>query len=119
LLVEPRMPRANQSLFFSRALAIGDKPSFRVTERSVDALRPDDLDGRALIVLDEVAPPGGALGERLRAALNAGTGVMIVPGDTRAESWPADWRAVAPATIGDVVDRSRESGASLSAIDFG
>jgi hypothetical protein len=118
LLVEPTSPRANQSLFLSRALAIGDRPSFRVDEKRVDALTPRDFEGRALVVLDEVAPPSGAVGARLRALLDGGGGIIVVPGESRVEAWPAEWRSVLPATIGATVDRTSDAGGTLSSVDY-
>lgn len=118
LLVEPTTPREDQSLFLSRAFAIGDRPSFRVTEKRVNELTPRDFDGRALIVLDEVAPPSGDVGRRLRASLDGGTGLVIVPGELTTETWPADWRAALPAAVGKVVDRTGDAGATLSSIDY-
>ncbi len=119
LIVEPSSPRENQSLFLSRALAIGDRPSFRIDEKRVDALTPRDFDGRALVVLDEVAPPTGAVGARLRALIDGGGGVIVVPGGSRTETWPAEWRSLLPATVGQVIDRTADAGGSLSSVDYG
>lgn len=118
LLVEPTSARNNQSLYFSRALAIGGKPSFRVDVKRVDALTPNDLDRRALVVLDEVAPPAGPVGARMRGLVEAGGGILIVPGDQRPERWTAEWRALLPATLADVVDRSGDAGGTLSSVDY-
>lgn len=118
LLVEPSSPRENQSLFLSRALAIGDRPSFRVTEKRINEITPRDFDGRALIILDEVAPPAGEAGKRLRASLDGGTGVVVVPGANAGATWTADWRSILPATIGKVVDRTADAGGTLSSIDY-
>jgi hypothetical protein len=120
LLVEPRasVARPNQSLFLARALAIGDRPAFHVDERRVDELTPRDLDRRALVVLDEVAPPAGAIATSLRALLDGGGGVVIVPGSAAVESWPAEWRSILPAAIGSVVDRTADAGGTLSALDY-
>jgi hypothetical protein len=118
LLVEPATPREDQSLFLSRALAIGDRPSFRVTEKRANELTPRDFDGRALVVLDEVPPPAGDVGRRLRAALDGGTGVVIAPGSLPTGTWPADWRGLLPATIGQIVDRTADAGGTLSSIDY-
>ena len=119
LIIEPSNPRENQSLFLSRALAIGDRPSFRVDVKRIDALTPRDFDGRALVVLDEVAPPIGPVGERLRALVDGGGGIVVVPGGSRTETWPAEWRALLPATIGQVVDRTGDAGGTLSSVDYG
>jgi len=120
LVVEPRgaTRRENQSLFMSRALSIGDRPAFRVTETTIDALTPRDLDGRALIVLDEVAPPAGAVGARLRAVLDAGAGVLAIPGTAGTDAWQADWRNILPAKVGQVVDRTADAGGTLSSVDY-
>jgi hypothetical protein len=118
LIIEPMKPRANQSLFLSRAFAIGDRPSFRVAQKSIDALTPRDLDGRALVVLDEVAPPGGEAGRRLRAVLDGGAGIVVVPGMERPDEWPPEWRAIMPASLGAPVDRSGDAGGTLSSVDY-
>src|SRR6185436_19037076 len=120
LVVEPRgsTRRENQSLFMSRALSIGDRPAFRVSETTIDALTPRDLDGRALIVLDEVGPPAGPVGARLRAVLDAGAGVLAIPGTAGVDTWPADWRDILPAKVGQVVDRTADAGGTLSSVDY-
>ena len=120
LIVEPRasVARPNQSLFLARALAIGDRPAFHVDERAADELTPRDLDRRALVVLDEVTPSGGALATSLRALLDAGGGIVIVPGSARVESWPAEWRSLLPAAVGSVVDRTADAGGTLSSLDY-
>jgi hypothetical protein len=118
LIVEPTGARANQSLFLARAFAIGDRPSFRVTEKDMSAITPRDFDGRALVVFDEVAPPSGDAGKRLRTLLDGGGGVILIPGSLRAESWPAEWRGILPAMPGGIVDRTPEAGGTLSSIDY-
>src|SRR5512146_8712 len=118
LVVEPANPREDQSLYISRALSIGDRPTFSVDVKRVNALTPRDIADRALVILDEVSPPGGDVGARLRAFLDAGGGLVIAPGESRAETWPAEWRAVLPATIGQVVDRSGDAGGTLSSVDY-
>jgi hypothetical protein len=110
--------RVNQSLYMSRALSIGDRPSFHVDEKSVDALTPRDFDGRALVVLDEVAPPAGPAGARLRALVDGGGGLLIVPGASRVENWPAEWRSILPATVGSVIDRTADAGGTMSSLDY-
>jgi hypothetical protein len=118
LVVEPASARANQSLFLSRALAIGDRPSFRVSEKTIGELTPRDVEGRALVVLDEVAPPAGETGKRLRALVEGGGGVVLIPGSSRTETWPAEWRPMLPATAGQLVDRTADAGGTLSSVDY-
>jgi len=118
LIVEPANARENQSLYLTRALGIGDRPSFRVTEKQAGTLTPRDFDSRALIVLDEVPPPTGTVGARLRAVLESGSGIVLVPGSAGTDSWPAEWRSILPATVGSVVDRTSDAGGTLSALDY-
>lgn len=118
LMVEPAKPRANQGLYLRRALEIGDRPVFHVDVRPADALRPADFDGRSLVVLDEVPPPTGAAGMRLRRAVSAGAGLLIAPGDVPAARWGADWAAFLPARLGPVVDRTRDAGATVASVDY-
>ncbi|HEX3868265.1 MAG TPA: BatA domain-containing protein, partial [Gemmatimonadaceae bacterium] len=118
LVVDPVSPRPNQSLYLSRALSIGDRPSFHVTEKSIAELTPRDFDGRALVVLNEVTPPIGDAGTKLRAMLEGGGGILVVPGNDRVETWPAEWRSILPAVIGQPVDRTTDAGGTLSAVDY-
>lgn len=118
LIVDPANPRLNQSLYISRALAIGDGPAFRVTEKPASAVTPRDIDAQSLVILNEVAPPGGAVGARLRELVAAGGGVVIVPGGQNADAWPAEWRALLPASIGSVIDRTTDARGTLSSVDY-
>lgn len=119
LVVQPAKPRANQSLYVRRALGIGDRPAFHVDVKAADALRASDFDARSLVVLDEVPPPAGALGARLRDVIAGGTGLLIAPGDVPAARWSADWAALMPARLGPVVDRTRDAGATIASVDYG
>ena len=119
LVVEPPASRTNQTLYFMRALAIGDRPSFRVDAKKVGALTPGDLDGRSLVVLDEVAPPAGALGARLREFVASGGGLLIIAGDQLSAGLAtSEWSGILPGTIGSVVDRAGEAGGTLAWIDY-
>ena len=119
LIVLPSKPRTNQGLYLSRALAIGDRPAFRVDVKAEDALRAGDLVSRSLVILDEVPPPNGAVGTRLREAIVAGTGLLVVPGDLAAARWSNEWRALMPARLGSVVDRTRDAGGTVATVDYG
>ena len=119
LLVEPSTARPNQSLYLTRALDIGDDPSFRVDVRKAGGVTPADLEGRSLVVFDEVAPPAGDLARRLREFVNEGGGLLIAAGDALPESgWNGEWASALPGTIGSVVDRSGDAGGTLAWIDY-
>lgn len=110
LVVEPVAARANQSLFFRRALEIGDAPRFKVDVRRVDSLTPRDFAGRALVVLDEVAPPGGETGAALRRELQDGAGVLFVPGAVAAERVPKEWTPLTQVGLAEVTQRAGPGG---------
>jgi hypothetical protein len=118
LVVEPSTARPNQSLYLKTALSIGDKPRFEVDVRSPEAIRSVDLQGRSLIVLNEAAPPGGAIGGRMREAIAGGAGLFVVPGEQDVSRWPAEWRALLPATVGSLEDHTRDVGSTFGAIDY-
>lgn len=117
LLLQPASPRANHALYLSRALALGQRPTFRVDVKSVAAATARDLDGRSLVVLGDVELPGGTLGARLRDFVRAGGGLLVAPG-TAAGTVDAEWRGLLPAAIGAAVDRTGEAGGTLGWVDY-
>jgi hypothetical protein len=118
LILEPSSARTNQSLYLRTALSIGDKPRFKVDVVAVDALKATDLDRRSLVILNEAAPPSGALGMRLRQMVNDGAGLLIVPGEQNVDRWPGEWRAMLPVRVGSTVDRMRDGGAAIGSVDY-
>lgn len=118
LVVEPAASRENQGLFLRRALEIGDRPRFRIEEKEINLLTPRDFEGRAVVILDEVDPPTGAVGARLRQLVEAGLGLVFVPANGRPETWSQEWRAMFPATVGAIIDRTADAGGTLSSLDY-
>lgn len=118
LIVEPSSARPNQSLYLRTALSIGDKPRFKVDVRTPETLKAVDLERRSLFVFNEILPPNGAIGSRIRELVGNGAGLLIAPGDQAVEKWSADWRAVLPASIGEGKDRRNDAGASFGAVDY-
>lgn len=118
LIVESPLARAHQSFFIERALGVGDEPSFHVDVRRANLLTTADLAGRAFVVLNEVAPPTGAIGARLRSFVEAGGGLFVVAGDVRGERWPTEWQGVLPVRVGATIDRSGDGGGSVATVDY-
>jgi hypothetical protein len=116
--VTPAQARANQALFFRRALEIGDAPRFRVDVRRIDSLTPRDFANRALVVLDEVAPPGGEMGAALRRELQDGAGVLFVPGDVPGERIPKEWVPSLRLTLAEVANRAGAGGARIARVSY-
>ena len=114
LVVEPSRPRANQSLFVTRAFGVADDPPVSVTVKSIDNLTPADFRGRSLIVLNEAALPGGSIGASLRAQVASGSMLLVVPSEAAAAT-PTEWRSVLPASVGVATERP---GGRWAAVDF-
>ena len=118
LVIEPPVARAHQSFFLERALGIGNEPTFRVDVRHANTVTMADFSGRAFVVLNEVAPPIGAAGERLRRLVQEGGGLLVVAGDVRGDRWPAEWQGLLPARLGATVDRTGSAGGSVATVDY-
>jgi hypothetical protein len=116
LLLEPAGARANQSLYLRRALELGTQPPIRVDVRAAERVQPSDLEGRALVVLNDVSVDDGIFARRLATFVRDGGGLFAVLGP-RATASASALDAVMPATPGDVVDRGAEGG-RLASLDL-
>lgn len=106
LVVQPTASAARTSLYLGRALDLAQDPAYDVTVRSANALAPADLEGRALVILNDVAPPQGATGRRLAAHLTAGGGMVVASGESSGRArWTGPVADVAPLELGAVRDR--------------
>lgn len=118
LVVEPAGASATTSLYLTRALALARDPGYDVTVRSLDRLRTPDFDGRSLVVLNDVAPPGGENGRRLAAWVRAGGGVLAALGQRSAgDGWAGPLAELAPLDLGGVTDRPGGGGNALTYVD--
>jgi hypothetical protein len=117
LLVEGASGRANAGLYLRRALAVGDRPPFRVETRRAAELRAADLAGRDVVVLHD-APPPAAAARALVDYVRRGGGLVVALGQASGPAaWPAEAAPLLPATPGAVVDRAGDGGARLAAVD--
>jgi hypothetical protein len=106
---------AQASYFLERALAIGDAPGFRVEVRRAGELRAADLAARPVVILNQAPFPTGEVGERLRAMVEAGGGLVVALGDNPLGSWSG----VLPASPGGAVDHLASGGTRLGFVDLG
>lgn len=104
LVVEPPAARANQSLFLSRAWAVTDEPPVRA-ETKRGSFAEADLRGKTLVVLNESDLPAGALGALLRAHVERGGMLLVVPGDRGSAVTGPEWTTFLPATVGAAASR--------------
>ena len=114
LLVESVGSRPDASLYLRRALAVGDRPPFRVDVARANALGAADLAGRSLVILNDAIPTAAGV-RLLDAYVRAGGGLLALGGQNAAtRPWPASAGALLPAAFGSVVDRAPQGGARLA-----
>jgi hypothetical protein len=104
-------------MFLPRALGIGDRPTFRVVQRRSDGVTAADVDGARVVILHGVGMPAGAVGDRIRALVRGGGGLIVALGEnssTRAWSGTSE---LIPGTVGEIIDRSAERGGSMGSLD--
>ena len=103
------------SLYVTRALAIGEAPKFDAVTKGPDAISDDDLRRSAVVVLNDV-PVSAALARRLARYVEGGGGLLVAAGQRA--SWPSDVE-VLPASIGAPVDRTRGAAARVTGLELG
>ena len=108
--------RADQTLYLSRALAIGEQPRFDTSLQAPDALAGDAMTRARLVILNDV-PIGDAAAARLVTFVEGGGGLLIAAGQRA--SWPSARGQWLPALLGAPVDRTRGTPARLSGMDYG
>lgn len=108
--------RAEQNLYLSRALAIGEQPRFDSSLQAPDALAGDAVTRARLVILNDV-PIGDTAAAKLVTFVEGGGGLLLAAGPRA--SWPESRSAWLPAAIGPPVDRTRGAPARLSGMDYG
>jgi hypothetical protein len=116
LVGEGLRPRADASLYLSRALAVGRDPSFAVRVAPATGLAVSDLDAVAVVVLNDAPVPTGAVGRALAAFVERGGGLLVVLGERAA--WTEGSPDLLPARFGAPVDRLVGRGGTLGYVDY-
>ncbi len=116
LVIESPQASRDSSLYLSRALSIGRDPGFQIEVRSVDQVTPGDLDGRAVVILNDVAFPPGSTGRRLSAFVEGGGGVLAVLGERSV--WPDEHAGLLPGPFAAPIERTGGRGGTLGFIDY-
>jgi hypothetical protein len=111
LLVTPPDRRADETLFFEHALAVGRSPLLRVTRQRAGAVDAGALDRAALVVLWDVLPTG-ATAASLASWVRDGGGLVIVAGRRLAGRTGAS--ALMPGSVQGLADRLADRGGSLA-----
>jgi hypothetical protein len=106
----------DQSLYLSRALAIGEAPRFEATTRGVEDLTDEVLSRTRLVILND-AGPSEAVAARLQRFVESGGGLLVALGPQT--TWPAKSAEFLPAVPSASVDRSRGTAGALGGLEFG
>lgn len=106
LIVESDGAAETNSLYLSRALAIGDAPGFRTRTIQSARLTTRDLADAAVIVLNDAPPPRAEIVRALAARVADGAGLIIVAGPRASDrGWPNEAANLLPSMPGDIADR--------------
>lgn len=106
---------SDAGLYLRRALETSDEGRFDVRVRRGDGVRPSDLDGTDVLILND-ARLDGASAELVRGFVDGGGGVLLVMGE--AASWPTSARDLLPGVPGTVQDRAEGRGGRLGFLDY-
>ena len=110
----------HRSLYVDRALAIGDRPSFRLERKRMSQLGAADLEGRHVVLLNDVASIGAARARLLERFVSEGGGLIVALGEASGRnSFTGDAARLLPAPPGESTDRARDWGGTLSYLDYG
>jgi hypothetical protein len=115
LVIEPPGQAEREMLYLRRALAIGRDPALVAATRTSPSAA--DVNGAAVVILNDAAFPGGEAGRALARQVEAGGGLLWALG-ARARSIPADLRAHLGDVTGQPVDRMSARGGVLGIADY-
>jgi Aerotolerance regulator N-terminal/von Willebrand factor type A domain len=106
------------SPFVTRALSIGDAPSFDVTVRSPSRATVADLTGKRVLLLADGAFPARIGAAAVLTFVEQGGGAIIALGDQASpRAWPAAADALVPGRLTAAAERAGAAGAVLGALD--
>ena len=116
LIVEPASPRPDGSLYLTRAFDIGSTPAFQTEVVSVTDLDAAALEGRSVVILNDTAPPAGAVGNAVADFVEAGGGLLAVLGEQM--RWTSEAPDLLPGSFGAPVRRAGPRGRALGYVDY-
>ena len=118
LIVEDVAAATNTSLYLRRALELGDDPPFRISVAKANRLGATDLQGRDLVILNDVNP-GATAARAVKEFVREGGGLLITLGERATRgAWSSEARELLPAALGSVADRMEQGSARLAAIEY-
>jgi hypothetical protein len=113
LLLTPGDGSSSETLFFERALGIGEAPAIRVLPAAAASSTPAQLSDAALVVLWDVAIPA-RLSDALSSWTEAGGGVVSVVGNRQGARMGAS--ALVPASAEGMAERTASQPGTLGEV---
>jgi hypothetical protein len=106
----------NSSFYLSKALSIGNAPTFNLEVVPAARVTPQMLEKRSAVILNDTALPGSLGGGALKKFVEAGGGVLVGVGEHT--TWPQNDADLLPGQFGPVVDRMDGRGATIGFRDY-
>jgi Mg-chelatase subunit ChlD len=106
----------NSSFYLSKALGIGNTPTFNVDVVPSGRATPQMLQGRAAVVINDTMLPPGLAGGALKRFVENGGGLLVATGEHT--NWPPNDADMLPGQLGPVIDRMDGRGATIGFRDY-
>jgi hypothetical protein len=116
VLVVNNGDRAESSFYLSRALAIGNTPSFKVEVVPAARVSSSMLDKKTVVVLNDAPLPPALAGGVLKRFVERGGGLLVAFGEHTV--WPGTDNDLLPGKVGAVVDRVSGHGGTIGYRDY-
>jgi hypothetical protein len=104
------------SFFLTKALSIGNTPTFKTEVVPAARVSTTTLEGRSVVILNDAMLPPGAAGGVLKRYVERGGGLLVAFGAR--SSWPASEADLLPGSLGQTVDANESRGASIGFRDY-
>jgi hypothetical protein len=108
--------RVSPSLFLSKALGIGNAPTFEVDVLPVARVTPATIESRAVVVLNDVPFPSAGGSGVMKRFVERGGGLLAVLGERTA--WPQGQADLLPGQLGPPVDSPAGRTRTLGFLDY-
>lgn len=106
----------DSSFYLTKALAIGNTPTFNVEVVPAGRVTPQMLEKRAAVILNDTALPAALAGGALKRYIESGGGLLVAVGERT--TWPQNDADLLPGQLGAVVDRMDGRGATIGFRDY-
>ena len=106
----------DSSFYLTKALAIGNTPTFNVEVVPAGRVTPQMLEKRAAVILNDAALPAALAGGALKRYIEGGGGLLVAVGERT--TWPQNDADLLPGQLGAVVDRMDGRGATIGFRDY-